>query len=151
SQQVLESASIVLWRAAPRSLRLNFVSSSAARVLGDGINLRKRRRLWMDRIHPDDVERARSLYETAARTSEPSQLESRFIKADGETIWLRELVSSTRERGATHLMGIARDVTDSKRLEQVLLAEEKLAALGRLSAAIAHEINNPLQAALNLI
>jgi two-component system CheB/CheR fusion protein len=36
-------------------------------------------------------------------------------------------------------------------LEQVLLAEEKLAALGRLSAAIAHEINNPLQAALNLI
>jgi signal transduction histidine kinase len=36
-------------------------------------------------------------------------------------------------------------------LEQALLAEEKLAALGRLSAAIAHEINNPLQAALNLI
>src|SRR5262249_46640627 len=38
-----------------------------------------------------------------------------------------------------------------KMLEIALLAEEKLAALGRLSAAIAHEINNPLQAALNLI
>ena len=36
-------------------------------------------------------------------------------------------------------------------LEEALVAEEKLAALGRLSAAIAHEINNPLQAALNLI
>jgi len=151
SQQVLESANTVLWRATPRSLRLNFVSSGADRVLGDGINLGKRATLWLNRIHPDDVERARSHYETAARTSEASQLEYRLIKADGETIWLREIVRSTRERGATHLMGITRDVTDSKGLEQVLLAEEKLAALGRLSAAIAHEINNPLQAALNLI
>jgi PAS domain S-box-containing protein len=151
SEQVLESANTVLWRAAPRSLRLNFVSSSADRVFGDGINRDKRATLWLDRIHPDDVERARSHYEAAARSSEASQVEYRLIKADGETVWLREVVHSTRERGATHLMGITRDVTDAKRMEQVLLAEEKLAALGRLSAAIAHEINNPLQAALNLI
>jgi PAS domain S-box-containing protein len=151
SQHVLESVNIVLWRADPRSLRLNFVSSSAERVLGDGLNLHERATLWIDRIHPDDVQRVRSHYEMAARTNEASQLEYRFTKADGETIWLREVVRSARERGATHLMGTTRDVTDSKMLEEALLADEKLAALGRLSAAIAHEINNPLQAALNLI
>src|SRR5262252_2835616 len=60
SQQVLESANIVLWRAAPCSLRLNFVSSGAERVLGNRINLDKRATQWLDRIHPEDVQRVRS-------------------------------------------------------------------------------------------
>jgi PAS domain S-box-containing protein len=151
SQQVLESVNIVLWRADPRALRLNFVSSSAAKVLGDGINYHAHAWLWTDRIHPEDVERVRSHYETAARTKKASQFEYRFTKANGQTIWLRETVRATSEHGTTYLIGTTRDVTDSKMLEQALMAEEKLAALGRLSAAIAHEINNPLQAALNLI
>jgi PAS domain S-box-containing protein len=151
SQHVLESVNIVLWRADARTLRLNFVSSSAATVFGEGINFGEHASLWIGRIHPEDVQRVRSHYEMATRTQEASQLEYRFIKADGQTIWLREVVRSTSERGATYLIGTTRDVTDSKMLEQALLAEEKLAALGRLSAAIAHEINNPLQAALNLI
>jgi PAS domain S-box-containing protein len=151
SQQVLESVNIVLWRADPRTLGLNFVSSNAAKVFGDGINLRDHAPFWTDRIHPEDLENVRANYEIAARTKEARQLEYRFLKADGQTIWLREVVRATSERGVTYLMGTTRDVTDSKLLEQALLAEEKLAALGRLSAAIAHEINNPLQAALNFI
>jgi PAS domain S-box-containing protein len=151
SQEVLESVNIVLWRADPRTLRLNFISSSAERVLGNGINSPERSSLWIDHIHAEDVQRVLSHYAMAARTNEPSQLDYRFIKADGQTIWLREAVRATTERGATNLIGSTRDVTDSKMMEQALIAEEKLAALGRLSAAIAHEINNPLQAALNLI
>jgi len=151
SQQVLESVNIVLWRADPRTLHLNFVSSNAARVLGEGINFHEHASLWTDRIHPEDVERVRSHYEVAARTKKASQFEYRFIKVKGQTIWLREGVHAMSEHGATYLMGTTRDVTDSKLLEQALMAEEKLAALGRLSAAIAHEVNNPLQAALNLI
>jgi PAS domain S-box-containing protein len=151
SQQVLESVNIVLWRADPSTLRLSYLSSSAARVLGNGITSRERALLWIDRVHPDDAQRVRSHYEMAARTKDESQVEYRFIKADGEIIWVREAARLTNERGATHLIGTTRDITDSKVLEQALVAEEKLAALGRLSAAIAHEINNPLQAALNLI
>jgi PAS domain S-box-containing protein len=150
SQHVLESVNIVLWRAESRSLRLSFLSSSAEKILGEGINIPRRGSLWIDRIHPEDVERVLSHYEMA-RTKELSQLDYRFIKADGQTIWLREVAHATSERGTTYLIGTTRDVTDSKMLEEALVAEEKLAALGRLSAAIAHEINNPLQAALNLI
>ena len=43
------------------------------------------------------------------------------------------------------------DVTDRKRAEEALLQSEKLAAVGRLAASIAHEINNPLESVTNLL
>lgn len=46
---------------------------------------------------------------------------------------------------------IARDISDRKQMERVLVQSEKLAATGRMAAAIAHEINNPLDALMNLI
>ena len=39
---------------------------------------------------------------------------------------------------------IAKDVTETKKLEYQIFQAEKLAALGQLSAGMAHEINNPL-------
>ena len=46
---------------------------------------------------------------------------------------------------------IARDISDRKRMEALLIQGEKLAATGRMAAAIAHEINNPLESLINLI
>jgi signal transduction histidine kinase len=41
-------------------------------------------------------------------------------------------------------------VTEHKRLEQSLLSAEKQAAMGRVAAIIAHEINNPLETVTNV-
>jgi len=46
---------------------------------------------------------------------------------------------------------ILRDVSDRKRIEQSLMQAEKIAATGRMAATIAHEINNPLEAVMNLL
>jgi PAS domain S-box-containing protein len=46
---------------------------------------------------------------------------------------------------------IVRDVTVQKRSEEAVRRSEKLATAGRLAASIAHEINNPLEAVLNLL
>src|SRR5438270_8613999 len=46
---------------------------------------------------------------------------------------------------------IARDVSAQKRTEQALRRNERLATAGRLTAAIAHEIKNPLEALINLV
>jgi PAS domain S-box-containing protein len=46
---------------------------------------------------------------------------------------------------------ILRDISARKRLEQALLQAEKIAATGRMAATIAHEINNPLEAVMNLM
>ena len=46
---------------------------------------------------------------------------------------------------------ISVDITERKRSDQALLRSEKLAAVGRMAASIAHEINNPLSAVMNTI
>jgi PAS domain S-box-containing protein len=46
---------------------------------------------------------------------------------------------------------ILRDVSSRKRIEQSLLQAEKIAATGRMAATIAHEVNNPLEAVMNLL
>jgi PAS domain S-box-containing protein len=46
---------------------------------------------------------------------------------------------------------IARDVSDRKKVERMAIEAEKTATTGRMAAAIAHEINNPLASVLNLI
>lgn len=46
---------------------------------------------------------------------------------------------------------IARDVSDRRKVERLAIEAEKIATTGRMAAAIAHEINNPLGSVLNLI
>src|SRR6266480_8050339 len=46
---------------------------------------------------------------------------------------------------------IARDISQRKRTEEALRRNERLATAGRLTAAIAHEIRNPLEALTNLV
>ena len=46
---------------------------------------------------------------------------------------------------------IARDISPEKQSEEAIRRSEKLATTGRLAASIAHEINNPLEAVLNLL
>jgi PAS domain S-box-containing protein len=46
---------------------------------------------------------------------------------------------------------ILRDISNRKTLELSLLQAEKIAATGRMAATIAHEINNPLEAIVNLL
>ncbi len=43
------------------------------------------------------------------------------------------------------------EITQQKKAEQALMESEKLAAVGRLAASIAHEINNPLESVTNLL
>jgi PAS domain S-box-containing protein len=43
------------------------------------------------------------------------------------------------------------EITHQKKAEAALMQSEKLAAVGRLAASIAHEINNPLESVTNLL
>jgi PAS domain S-box-containing protein len=45
---------------------------------------------------------------------------------------------------------ISRDISQQKKVEKALHTSERLASVGRLAATMAHEINNPLEAVMNL-
>ncbi len=80
-------------------------------------------------------------------------VESRRMTKDGRAIDV-SLTISPVYNASGELVGtatIGRDVTLQKQTEEALRTSEKLAATGRLAAAIAHEINNPLEAVMNLL
>src|ERR1019366_1603949 len=78
----------------------------------------------------------------------PQRREVDFMTPDGEQRFIGISVSSLRtgERRTTGYVFNFQDLTDLKRLEREIATKERMAALGRLSAAIAHEIRQPLTA-----
>jgi PAS domain S-box-containing protein len=74
-------------------------------------------------------------------------------KKNGETFEVSVTISPIRDESG-RIIGaskIARDISDRKRVERLLVQSEKLAVTGRMAATIAHEINNPLESLVNLI
>jgi len=70
------------------------------------------------------------------------------LKKDGESLWLiagTSLLIGGEGRTAGAL-AIFQDITEIKALEEKLRQADRLAALGTLSAGLAHEIKNPLSA-----
>ena len=75
------------------------------------------------------------------------------MKKSGERFEVSVTISPIRDASG-RIIGaskIARDISDRKRIERMLVQSEKLAATGRMAAAVAHEINNPLESVVNLI
>ncbi|MGA2653008.1 MAG: PAS domain S-box protein [Terracidiphilus sp.] len=75
------------------------------------------------------------------------------LTKDGRLIDVSLTISPIRDAegrviGASKIL---RDISARKRIEQSLLQAEKIAATGRMAATIAHEINNPLEAVVNLL
>ncbi len=75
------------------------------------------------------------------------------LTKDGQLLEVALTVSPVKDHtgvivGASKIL---RDITLRRRLETSLLQAEKFAATGRMAATIAHEINNPLEAIVNLL
>jgi two-component system cell cycle sensor histidine kinase/response regulator CckA len=71
-------------------------------------------------------------------------------KKDGTPYDLEETVTPVQSLSGTimNYVAVGRDVTERKRVEEVLRQAERLASIGMLAAGIAHEINNPVGAML---
>jgi PAS domain S-box-containing protein len=103
-------------------------------------------------VHPDDRERVSAAMEKAMESGD-YDVEYRTVRADESEHWTaaRGKVLRGADGKPERLLGICMDVTGRKANEDALLRAEKLAAAGRLAATVAHEINNPLEAVMNLV
>ena len=131
-----------------------YANQSALRVVGveslDEFNRLPTRELFF----PEDQDHIIDAFLPSVLSEGSGEVEIRFrhVKTH-QPIWMCYHVFVFRDK-AGHALGMAtvgRDLTDEKRGEAALVRSEKLAAVVRLAASIAHEINNPLAAVTNLV
>lgn len=76
--------------------------------------------------------------------------ERRYIRKDGSDFW--GYLSGRRLEGSDGtlkgLVGNITDITERKRLQEIMAQTEKMLMLGGLAAGMSHELNNPLGAIL---
>ena len=108
---------------------------------------------FLSHVLPQDRDFVDSTYRRALAEGHDWEFETRILRLDKQERWIWAKGKHFRnESGATdQIIGLVGDVTDRKRTELALRQSEKLAAVGRLTSTIAHEMNNPLEAVTNLI
>lgn len=72
--------------------------------------------------------------------------EYRIMTRDNQIRWVRESIKNVLNQNGTPEMieWVIRDITDYKNIIGKLEESKKMASIGQLAAAVAHEINNPI-------
>jgi PAS domain S-box-containing protein len=106
-------------------------------------------KLIPEHLHSDE----KTILENIRAGRRVEHFETVRLTKSGELIDVSLTVSPVKDAqgrvvGASKIL---RDISTRKRMERSLLQAEKIAATGRMAATIAHEINNPLEAVMNLL
>ncbi len=101
----------------------------------------------LEELFPHIADRAAShQHQSEASSDSISRLESPYQRPDGQSLHLGFSLSPLRNSSGEQIgrIIIFQDLSDIKDMEARMKRSERLAAVGELSAAIAHEIRNPL-------
>jgi PAS domain S-box-containing protein len=98
-------------------------------------------KFFLDFVAPENKDFVFAMWEEAQKgIYKPYEIEA--TAKDGQKLNL--LVTTSPVIGTNRYIVVQRDVTEFKSMENKLYESQKLAALGQLSAGIAHEVRNPL-------
>jgi len=115
---------------------------------------------WAERVHPEDRERVLKTRERAVRERTGYEVDFRTVLPNGSVKYLQSVVRPVFNASGdlVEFVGSAMDVTERKRAEQdrerLRQAEADLAytsrvtTMGELTASLAHQINQPMAAAV---
>ena len=100
-------------------------------------------------IHPEDRERiVQELVDYSLDENCDAFIHRpyRLFTKNGKIRWMdhRNYIKRNQVGEVTHYHGVLLDITDRKRMEEIMVQNEKMLSLGGLAAGMAHEINNPL-------
>lgn len=108
---------------------------------------------WEVLLPPEEREYVKRLFDLIQDNTFPAKLMTPLITCGNEhriIDWANTTFQD--ENGAIeYIISIGIDITEEKQLQNQLLHAEKLSAIGKLSASIAHEINNPLFGIKNVL
>ncbi|MEZ2128663.1 MULTISPECIES: ATP-binding protein [unclassified Sinorhizobium] len=131
-----------------------FWSAEIYRIFGFGSETLPAMQWMLDRVHPDDIVRARRTFYNLAEPSDAIELEHRIVTPSGCTKHLRIYGKAVRQQdGRIRVSAAMMDVSESKRLSESLRKAQaelahaaRLTTMGELVASITHEVNQPLGA-----
>ncbi len=104
-------------------------------------------RLWLTTLHPEDRARVEATFEGVVSGKVPRfDSEYRVLQPNGDVRWVLDSGAPIRgDDGAiVSLGGVARDITERKTADELMLRAQRLENIGMLAAGIAHDFNNAL-------
>jgi PAS domain S-box-containing protein len=156
-RDLVNSVEGIVWEADVPSFRFSFISEQAERVLGYPVDRWvSEPTFWKDHVHPEDQEWTLQFCQNATAEKRDHQFEYRMIAADGSAVWLRNLVTVVVEGDRiTRVRGLMVDLTNRKQAEEGLRQAQadlahvsRVTTMGELTASLAHEVNQPIAAAV---
>jgi len=102
---------------------------------------------WTELTHPEDLESDLAQFNRVlAGEIDGYTLEKRFIRKDGSTLFAVISANAVRNNDGTvdYFVALVHDITNRKKMEDVLIQSEKLKSIGTITAGISHEFNNIL-------
>ena len=155
-QALLDSAGEGIWGVDLEG-KCTFVNRAALQMLGFGAEelLGRNMHTMVHHHYPDGRPYPREecsvynvFWNNQAFTNQPDHV----FRKDGSLFYADMSAQPIIQNGKTAGAVVTfRDVTQARLAEEALRKSEKLAAVGQMSSAIAHEINNPLEAVINLL
>ena len=103
--------------------------------------------MWHNTILPEDRrEVIASFCEAIEGKADRWRAEYRIERADGSHLLVEDRAAIIRSKDGTaiRVVGAVRDITESRRLEDILRENQSLEALGQLTGGVAHDFNNML-------
>lgn len=128
--------------------RFRFANQAFCRITG--YNLDELQDMTLSQvIHPDDQQTAIDCYRRLLRGETlRDTYEIKLVRKDQMSITVFSMGALAIHHGRTAMVSFVRDITARKQLQESLYLSQRLASIGKLSAEIAHEINNPLTSIL---
>ncbi|WP_449430151.1 EAL domain-containing protein [Pseudomonas putida] len=127
---LVESLSAIAWEADANDFTYSYVSPHAEDLLGFALHEWRRPGFWRSILHPDDALWAQAYCESETAAGRDHSLDYRVIRADGQALWVRNIVSMIKQGHRPLMRGLMIDISETKRTEDALrLSEQKFASV----------------------
>jgi len=124
---LVEATRVIPWELDLGTWRFTYVAPQAVEVFGYPLNDWYAADFWSDHLHPDDRQATLRACREASDRQQDHELEYRMFTADGESRWVRDIVSFVHEEnGSAMLRGVMIDQSEQKQAALALRESESL-------------------------